>query len=265
MEEKVKKTRYPGFAIFPTDNPLGFQYGKGVFGPDVENRTLDSIRQNLRNPNCDGPDIVYAIAMDVGNEKDRAEIEKRNLLFGAVTYAKGKLGKEPVRSQGHIHAISPSCGMSTCEVYEIWKGEAYIYMQETAKDNPGRCFAVHAKPGDVVIVPPGWAHATIVADIHQNLSFGAWCVRDYGFDYQDVRAHRGIAWFPIVDEEGKVQFIENRLYQKSCLIVKEPREYTEFLIEKGVPIYQQFEEDPDRFLFVSKPNTAKEKWLNFIP
>ncbi|UTY39767.1 glucose-6-phosphate isomerase [Allocoprobacillus halotolerans] len=254
----------PGFDIYPLYNPLGFRYGQDVFGPQVENRSLDSIRQNLMDPNCQGPDIVYAIAMDVGRNQDKKEMLDRNLLYGVVTYAKGQLGKEPVRSQGHIHALSPSCQMSTCEVYEIWTGEAYIYMQETAIDNPGRCFAVHAKPGEVVIVPPGWAHCTIVADIHQNLTFGAWCVRDYGFDYQDVRAHKGVAWFPIV-EQDKIEFIANSHYHKSHLIIKEPRQYTEFQIEKEKSIYQQFIENPDKFMFVSRPQDYQELWKDFIP
>lgn len=254
----------PGFNILPTYNPLGFEYGEGVFGPEVENRTLDAIRKNLMDPNCSGPDVVYSIAMDVGNNEDKPEMIKRDLLYGAVTYAMGTLGKEPVRSQGHIHAVSATCGMSTCEVYEIWSGAAYIYMQETAKDNPGRCYAVYAKPGDVVIVPPGWAHATIVADVNENLTFGAWCVRDFGFDYDDVRSHKGVAWFPIVVDDG-IEFIKNENYDDSELIVKTPREYTEFNIEKGKPIYQQFVENPDKFMFVSKPQTAKDLWVNFIP
>lgn len=51
------------------------------------------------------------------------------LLYGAVTYAAGRLGDEPVRSQGHIHTISPHSGWSTTEAYEIWSGKAIIYMQ----------------------------------------------------------------------------------------------------------------------------------------
>ena len=190
--------------------------------------------------------------------------ECRDLLYGAVTYSKGLLGTEPVRSQGHIHAVSPSCGASTCEVYEIWSGAAYIYMQESAKDNPGRCFAVYAKPGDVVIVPPDWAHATIVGDVSQNLTFGAWCVRDYGFDYDDVRAHGGIAWFPQV-EGGETKWLANHAYKPSKLVVREPRDYAEFGLRRGVPIYQQFIDNPDLFLFVSKPDSAQELWEHFEP
>lgn len=254
----------PGFGIRPVYDPLGFEYEETAFGPEVENRRLDAIRSSLMDPECEGPDIVYSIAMDVGEWKDREEIEKRNLLYGAVTYARGLLGKEPVRSQGHIHAVSPSCGASTCEVYEIWSGSACIYMQETANDDPGRCFAVLAGPGEVVIVPPGWAHCTIVADPTQNMTFGAWCVRDYGFDYTGVRAHKGVAWFPVI-EDGELQFLPNRQYGKSHIMVKHPRHYLEFGLETGIPIYRQFQEDPDRFLFVAQPDVAEKKWHDFIP
>ena len=65
--------------------------------------------------------------MDVGKEEHRALLNKLHLLFGVVTYSAGKLGQEPVRSQGHIHKISPYSGWSTPEIYEIWSGEAIIY------------------------------------------------------------------------------------------------------------------------------------------
>ncbi len=254
----------PGFDIIVACDPLGFSYGPDSFGPEPELRTLDAIRSSLVDPTCDGPEVVYVIAMDVGRKEDLPAMLERNLLYGAVTYSKGLLGCEPVRSQGHIHAVSPSCGASTCEVYEIWNGAAFIYMQESATDDPGRCFAVYAEPGQVVIVPPGWAHATIVGDVSQNLSFGAWCVRDYGFDYDDVRAHGGIAWFPQV-KEGRTEWVPNGAYETSELIVCHPRDYAEFGLRKGVPIYQQFVDNPDLFLFVSKPETTKGLWEGFEP
>jgi glucose-6-phosphate isomerase len=138
-------------------------------------------------------------------------------------------------------------------------------MQESAKDDPGRCFAVYAEPGDVVIVPPNWAHATIVGDVTQNLTFGAWCVRDYGFDYDDVCAHGGIAWFPQVGTGGMTTWAANPAYRPSELEIRRPRSYAEFGLRQGVPIYQQFVENPDLFLFVSKPQVADELWQRFEP
>lgn len=270
----------PGIAVTPTDDPLGFRYGPGVFGPEVERRTLDAIRKSLADPTVDGPEVVYAIAMDVGKEKDRTALHERNLLFGVVTYAAGRLGEEPVRSQGHAHAVSASCGCSTPEVYEIWRGRAVILMQESIGDDPGRCFAVEAGPGDVVVVPPEWGHATISADSDHPLTFGAWCVRDYGYEYADVRRHGGLAFFPIVENadsakpantggrRGTIEGIRwrrNPAYEPRELVEKRPEPYAALAIDDGPPIYEQFEEDPDRFLFVSRPDRVAELWDGFVP
>jgi glucose-6-phosphate isomerase, archaeal len=255
----------PGFNIKPTIHPMGFEYGPGVFGPEAEYRRLEDIRESLRDPRCQGPEIVYAIAMDVGKKEHLQQLKKLHLLFGVVTYAAGRLGKEPIRSQGHIHKVSPLSGLSTPEIYEIWSGRAIIYMQESAKDNPGRCFAVEAGPGEVVVVPPGWAHATISADPDKPLTFGAWCDRAYGFEYDDVRAHKGLAWFPVIGNNEKIEWQPNPMYRYSELKVKAPADYSCLGIEKTKPVYTQFEEDKSRFLFVSHPQVKEKIWRSFLP
>ena len=258
-------TFYPGFDIRPTTNPMGFEYGPGVFGPVVENRVLDSIRTSLLDPSCSGPDPVYSIAMDVGKSEHLPKLKQHHLLYGAVTYAAGRLGNEPVRSQGHIHKVSPHSGRSTPEVYEIWSGKAIIYMQESANDQPGRCFAVEANPGDVVLVPPSWAHATISADPQRPLTFGAWCDREYGFEYDEVRRHNGLAWFPLIKEDGTIGWIKNQNYKDCTLIVKPPETYHQLSLETGKPIYTQYEENPEKFLFVPNPELVESVWKKFIP
>ena len=255
---------YPGFDIMPQKNPFGFRYGKGVFGPAPEIRRLDDIRASLANPDCQGPEELYAISMDVGYEADQEEIRRRNLLYGAVTYAAGVIGKEPVRSQGHIHAVSPSCGYSTPEVYEIWDGEAIIYMQESGEDDPGTCYGVHAKAGEVVIVPPGWVHATVNGSVDRSMTFGAWCVRDFGFEYEAVRSHGGIAYFPY-EEKGAVRWKKNQAYSGGRLVETAPREYAEFGITRGEPIYTQFRKNMEKFAFVTRPREFGEIWKGFRP
>ncbi len=256
---------YPGFDIQPTTQPMGFSYGPTIFGPEVEHRKLDSIRKSLLDPECSGPDPVYSIAMDVGKMEHFQRLKQHHLLYGAVTYAAGRLGDEPVRSQGHIHKVSPLSGWSTPEVYEIWSGKAIIYMQETADDQPGRCFAVYANPGDVVIVPPYWAHATISAGAEQPLTFGAWCDREYGFEYDGVRAHKGLAWFPVIALSGEIKWMKNPNYLECELTVKSPEKYSQLGIESGKPIYTQFEENPEKFLFVPQPQFVREVWEKFVP
>ena len=43
------------------------------------------------------------------------------------------------------------------------------------------------------MVPPGWAHATVSASAGEPMTFGAWCDREYGFEYDEVRARGGLA------------------------------------------------------------------------
>jgi glucose-6-phosphate isomerase len=256
---------HPGIAVTSHPSGAGFIYGDGVFGPEAENRRLEDIRGSLLDPSCDGPEIVYSIAMDVGREKDRERLRAMHLLFGVVTYAAGKLGREPVRSQGHVHRLSPLSGRSTPEVYEIWSGKAVIYMQESAEDRPGRCYAVEALPGEVVIVPPGWVHATVSASPERPLTFGAWCDRAYGFVYDGVRRHRGIAWFPLYGAAGKLEWQANPHYEPSHLICKRPGDYAALGIRRDRPIYTTFEDNPETFRYVPFPAIKEEVWQTFEP
>lgn len=138
-------------------------------------------------------------------------------------------------------------------------------MQEKVEDDPGRCFAVRAGPGEVVIIPPGWGHATISGDPDQPLTIGAWCVRSYAFDYDGVRAHGGLAWFPLLDADGHIRWEHNDTYEYGELIQKSPEGYGFLGLEKGLSIYEQFETDPDRFLFVPEPQKIEERWGKFVP
>ncbi len=255
----------PALDIAVCENPLGFKYGTDVIGPEPELRTLGSIRACLLDPNCDGPDPVYAIAMDVARRADREELVNRMLLFGVVTYAAGKLGDEPVRSQGHIHRVSSHSGWSPPELYEIWSGRAVVVMQEHSADEPGRVYAVEAGPGEKILVPPRWAHATVSADRHHPLTFGALCDREYGFEYQQLRARKGLAWYALVTTEGELAWVANPAYRSVKLERKLPRSYAEFGVDGKERLYEQLRHDPDRFQWVSKPGRFENLWNDFVP
>jgi glucose-6-phosphate isomerase len=255
----------PGLPIRFLEDTMDFHYGRGVFGPRPEYRTLDAIRASLRDPNCTGPDPVYAIAMDVGCVEDLDELKRRQLLFGVVMYAKGQLGDGPVRSQGHVHAISPHCGWSTPELFEIWEGNAIVYGQEKSGDDPGRCVAIEAGPGERVVIPPGWAHYVANADANAVLIFGAWCDRQYGFDYAQMRAHHGLAWFPVMTHERDIRWERNMNYVPSQLEGRKARSYPELGVSATMPIYQHFHHDPESVQWVSDPARLSKLWQQFAP
>lgn len=244
---------------------MDFAYGPGVRGPRPEFRTLDAIRPSLMDPQCTGPSPVYSIAMDVFSEEDKADLDKRYLLYGVVAYAAGQLGKEPVRSQGHVHAIAPHSGWSPPELFEIWEGRAIIYAQQRTTDDPGKCIAVTAGPGEKVVVPPGWAHAVINADTKERMIFGAWCDRQYGFDYTGVRAHAGLAYFPVVKADGGFDWKANERYRVTGLEERGCREYPELSLDPVEPIYMQYRKNPESVEWVAQPQRFAELWPNFVP
>lgn len=258
-------TFHPGLDIQVLRDPLGFRYGPGAFGPEPEYRRLDSIRSSLSDPSCSGPDPVYAIAMDVGKEEHRDQLKARMLLYGVVTFASGRLGIEPVRSQGHVHRVARHSGWSPPELYEIWSGCAVVYLQEFAADDPGRCFAVEAGPGEVVVVPPGWAHATLSADPEQPMTFAAWCDRDYGFLYDQVRARGGLAWYAVLGADGRLEWRPNPKYFRRKLCSGPSRDYRELGLDRSVPIYTQFATNPASVEWISEPGRYESHWKNFIP
>jgi len=202
--------------------------------------------------------------MDVCRREDAEDLKRRYLLLGIVAYAGGRLGEEPVRSQGHIHAAAPHSGWSTPELFEIWEGRAIIYAQESAEDDPGRSVAVEAGPGEQVVVPPGWAHCVINADPERRMVFGAWCERQYAFLYDQVRAHGGLAWFPLLKDDG-VEWQANPRYRKSSIAVRGPRSYPELELDAKVPIYTQYKNNPESVQWVSEPARFASLWKTLEP
>jgi glucose-6-phosphate isomerase, archaeal len=253
-----------GLGVTLRPGELAFDYGQEVLGPVPEMRRLKDIRQSLRDPGCSGPDPVYAISMDVCRRTDAGDLRQRHLLFGVVAYASGRLGEEPVRSQGHIHAPAPHSGWSTPELFEIWEGRAIIYAQEFAEDTPGRCIAVEAGPGDQVVVPPGWAHCVINADERRPMVFGALCERQYGFLYDGVRAHGGLAWFPLL-RNSCIEWQANPRYRKSSFHVRGPRSYPELGLDPKMPIYRQYQRNPEAVQWVSEPAQKASLWKTLEP
>ena len=65
------------------------------------------------------------------------------------------LGKEFVKTKGHCHIGNYQ------ELYKILKGQAIFLMQKTKNNQVKDVYAVKAKTGQIVIIPPNYSHITI--------------------------------------------------------------------------------------------------------
>jgi glucose-6-phosphate isomerase len=156
-------------------------------------------------------------------------------------------------------------GWSPPEIFEIWGGHAIVYMQETSGDDPGRCFAIEAGPGDVVVVPPFWPHAVISADVASMLVLGAWCSRDYGFVYDEIRARRGMAWYCLLQPDGELSWQRNPRYRTARLETRGPRMYPELGLADRRPLYSRIQGPAESLMWISQPGLKSDVWGDFEP
>lgn len=154
--------------------------------------------------------------------------------------------------------------MLTPEVYEILEGGMFVYMQEKAERSARKCYAVEATQVDIVVVLPEWGHCTINASSDQHMYFGAWCVRDDAFDYTTLKKPHGFAYSLVFDSQNYLTCNKNNHYTSAEWLIKRPREYREFGIGKRMPIYYQYEQNPNLFDFINHPEYHKDKWAYFI-
>jgi len=97
------------------------------------------------------------------------------------------------------------------------------------------------------------------------MAFGALCDRQYGFDYKGVRAHGGLAWFPLVGTSREIGWQPNPRYAPSRLQQHDARTYPELGLSASMTLYEQFVRDPESVMFVSNPQRASDVWPNLMP
>lgn len=190
-----------GFAGFPVSldaRTLTLAFGEGITTAPATVRRLDEVRALLRDPHAEGPEHLYTIYMDVRVPGRAEHLRRLGLGYGAVVYNHGSLGGEALRSQGHVHSAPEATGVAYSEIYEFWHGRGLVYMQDSATAEVGDVIVVEAGPGDKVVIPPGWAHATVnLGD--GPMVFGAVYALEARLLYEPLRALQGTAHYVLAD------------------------------------------------------------------
>ena len=194
----IDLTGFAGFPVQLEPESLTLAFGPGVTTAEAVVRRLDEVRALLRDPLATGPDHLYTIYMDIRVPGRAEALRSLGLGYGAVVYNHGAIGGEALRSQGHVHSAPAATGVAFSEVYEFWHGRGLVYMQDSATDQVSDVIVVEAGPGDKVVIPPGWAHATINLG-EEPMAFGAVYALEARLLYEPLRKLQGMAHYVLAD------------------------------------------------------------------
>ncbi len=180
----------------------------------------------------------------------------RGLGYGAVVYNHGSLGREFLRSQGHVHSVSPETGVGYSELYEFWYGSGLVYMQSSAEAEVDDVIVVEAGPGEKVAIPPGWAHATVnIGD--DPMVFGAVYAPGAELLYEPLRRRRGTAHYVLAD--GTLE--ANPAYRRVPKARRQsPHAFPGLGIAPGQPALVALAQDEGCLDFVSRPEAFPGLW-----
>ena len=253
----IDLSKIAGFGVQLDAQSLTLRFAPGVTTAPVVVRRLDEVRALLRDPQASGPDHLYTIYMDIRVPGIGEGLRANGLGYGAVVYNHGALGREALRSQGHVHSASAATGVAYSEVYEFWHGRGLVYMQDRASADVTDVIVVEAGQGDKVAIPPGWAHATVnIGD--GPMAFGAVYALEAQLLYEPLRRLQGTAHYVLAD--GSLE--ANPRY---AAVPPARRQASHQIPEQGIESGRPaLAADPARLDFVSRPERYPALWRRLL-
>lgn len=240
--------------LHPDRLTVGF--GDGIVSNPPSRRRVDDIRAMLLDPEATGPDPLYTIYMDVRPPDLAGALRAHGLGFGVVADAGGQIGREHVRSQGHVHSMPPGSDLAYSEVYEIWTGHGTVYLQDRAEPEVNEVVLIDVEPGNKVIIPPGWVHVMINRD-STPLVFGAIYALDAALIYEPLRKLGGTAWYVLADGS----LAPNPRYAAAPAPRRmKAREYPALGAISSRPMLDLVAAQPDLYDYVARPDRAQHVW-----
>ncbi|MFI5205409.1 MAG: glucose-6-phosphate isomerase family protein [Candidatus Paceibacterales bacterium] len=99
-------------------------------------------------------------------------------------------GNEFAKTKGHIHAGFYG------EVYMVLDGEGFYFAQKGDENNIEDVFVVHAKKGDVILIPAGYGHVTINPST-QDLKTANWVAESDKGNFEPFERNQGACYYYI--------------------------------------------------------------------
>ncbi len=222
--------------------------GKLVFGADVVvsehgERLLDALTPVALDPEaCRGSQAVaYYMDNGVYARADAARLAGVPMRYELTLLPAGRMGREYIKTHGHLHKADPRTGLTWAEVCEVVLGTAHFLFQTLDPVGPTttKVWVVEAHAGQKVIFPPDLDHLTINPGAGPLL-FSDVIALGVSGDYERFRRSHGAAYVE-VEQSGRPAWMANPAYRSvPPLVGVEPREYPALDLTSTEPLYAAF-------------------------
>ena len=230
-------------------------FGKNTGPVHLEVRTLGQAADVYMQGDMGEGTELYYMYRDVAWDEDRAAVHATGLRYDVTVILPGCVGPECVKTVGHYHPVKQGAGMTYPEVYEVLSGEATYLMQRpglVSRQSPAAIddvYVVVARPGDKVVIPPGYGHITINAG-SEPLVMANWVGAAFESVYGAMRELKGGAYYLL----GSGEWVKNPLYgEVPKLRFEAAREYPQFGLISGVGMYGLIRQSPEKLRFLTHP------------
>ncbi len=112
-------------------------------------------------------------------------------------------GDEFAKTKGHIHAGFYG------EVYIVLEGEGFYFAQKGDENLIEDVFVVHAKKGDIILIPAGYGHVTINPS-NQELKTANWVAESDKGNFEPFERNQGACYYYL--KEG---WVKNEHYKNT--------------------------------------------------
>lgn len=219
-----------------------------VFGPDVVvdehgERPLGALEPVALDPEAvrGSQEVAYYMDNGVYRRQDAPALAGLPFRYELTLIPPRRMGREFIKTHGHIHLPEPRSGLAWAEVCEVVMGTAHFLFHTLDPEGPSadKVFYVEAKAGQKILMPPDMDHLTINPGPEPVL-FSDVVALGISGDYSRYRATRGAAYLE-VEADGEPRFIPNPAYKEVAPLQRiELADYPDLALTTDEPLYTAF-------------------------
>jgi glucose-6-phosphate isomerase len=220
-------------------------FDESVVVDDHRVRLLDELTPVVMEPDRarGSREIAYFMDNGVYCRGDAERLAGVPMRYELTLMPPRTVGREYVKTFGHIHRPEPISGLEWTEVVEVLTGTAHFQLQTLDLTGPDAdvVYLIEAGPGEKVLLPPGFDHCTINPG-NEPLLFSDVIALGVSGDYSRFVAARGAAYLEVVGDDGPTM-IPNPTYRNVAPIRDVSlRDYPALRLTSDTPLYTAFVE-----------------------